>query len=701
MASASAAAEPAQHQEHAAPVRVCEAMAAESLAHYTCCPPAEQQQQQSTGGAPDAALHAAVVALQREGVFASISEDGSCVDVLLRQREAARVSKQVARKLSLRLTSTGESPTATVLSSCIEAALHFTLVSEHGWTPVQLRGTKWLVRGQAELARALELPVHAPPPLFDCVSLRFRAARSDTCEGVLLCKAYATKAVAPKDVAGSLPRECQAALAELGSVDLTEFISDESHEPHQIEALVVATLPRLSRAVIKWVGKQLPDGDEHDEDWYRQHWLAQYGITLPETIEYWVLVQFSSQHEQGKVYPSCTLLRSFGSNSLGFGASLPPRYHAASVGAGYREIERRLFADLSKIQAPGSRRGGGTPLLTISSAAADGSGASAAAGHASISEFSAHVPKFQSLRSLVEGGRNGSAMTGPVHTVRKPFHRPQPMRMSPNSSSASASASPEEEEDDPVDGGGEHAQHSAPKRSASSSFMTASQQLYHQQQRAAGTSAASQPAAAAASNKRAAVGMRTPSPMAAPGSSTSTGNFQQQRPNGAAPMQRITQPPPRPAARARTKQTGFQAAAAAAQHQQHSAQLSAAPTGRSSSSHSFGTHSGGAASSAVRQPMSQQHQQQSQQQQQRRPADDDDDDDDFAPVAPIRRPAAAAAPAAPAPAAAGGGAGVSVAHLRSLTVGELKKLCKAAKQKVGGKKAELIGRLVNHAREAN
>lgn len=110
-----------------------------------------------------------------------------------------------------------------------------------------------------------------------------------------------------------------------------------------------------------------------------------------ELIEYWVLVQFSSSYE-GKLYPSCTLLKGFGTDALDFGAHLPARQHATSSGSGYREIEARLFADLADVRMLGSC--GTEPLLSLQAGTAPGS----------TEEFTAHVPQFQSLRSMVASG---------------------------------------------------------------------------------------------------------------------------------------------------------------------------------------------------------------------------------------------------------------------------------------------------------
>ena len=139
-------------QEHAIPVRLSGAADPAELAHYSLLVDEAAPPHEAAGG-PDAPLRAAVTVLQREGILAAISHDGNCVDVLLRaaaQRGASAVSTQLQRLLPtnvhLTVSGAGESPSTAVLSSCVEQAVLFQLVTEHHFCPVEFHGTKWLVR---------------------------------------------------------------------------------------------------------------------------------------------------------------------------------------------------------------------------------------------------------------------------------------------------------------------------------------------------------------------------------------------------------------------------------------------------------------------------------------------------------------------------------------------------------------------------
>ena len=283
--SMSAAPRDPMAEEHAVSVR-CEALGGGGIVQYACRV-AGAEGDGDTQGAPDAPLRAAMTELQRAGALAGVSEDGGHIDVVVRQRDEKRVKKKLARTLpSLRWDGGDKEPTSVSrMSNCVEEALRFALITEAGWLPVQFRGSKWLVRAHQEGAPpTLERPTGGAAPLLDVVSFKFRAVRAGSEEGVLLCKAYVTKMWQPKDIIRCLPRECQAHMAEHGSVDLTQFIQDDSHDQEVIQALTVAALPRLSRGVITGVSMELPPDCEHDEDWYRQHWLDQYSISLPETL---------------------------------------------------------------------------------------------------------------------------------------------------------------------------------------------------------------------------------------------------------------------------------------------------------------------------------------------------------------------------------------------------------------------------------
>jgi hypothetical protein len=394
-------------EEHALPVR-CEALGGGGIVQYACCLAAGDETTGETTGAPDAPLRAAVTALHRAGALAGVSEHGGHIDVIVRQRDEKRVKKKLARTLpSLRWADGDTAPTSTSrMSNCVEEALRFALITEAGWLPVQFRGDKWLVRAQQHESAPpmLELPPAKQKKLqlFDVVSFKFRAARAGSEQGVLLCKAYATKMWQPKDVVSCLPQECRAHLAEHGSVDLKLFIQDDSHEREITDQLVVATLPRLSRGIITWVGTELPGGSEQDEDWYRQHWLHQYSITLPKTLGPWVLVKFGEY--DGKLYPACTLLRNYGGNHNGFGATLLP---SSRSGGSFSGIHARLLGDLAKVRLLGGK----------SSAIAKNSSDEGAATAASV-----HIPKFQNVKMMLSSGAFSG--TAPVSTVTVTASKP-------------------------------------------------------------------------------------------------------------------------------------------------------------------------------------------------------------------------------------------------------------------------------------
>jgi hypothetical protein len=174
MASRTAA---VMQQEHAVPVRLSEAADPAVLSHYTLV--VDEGAPQPAGG-PDAPLRAAVTALHCKGILASISQDGGCVDLLLQRRSPVDVRAQIEHMTpSMRLTGAGESPSAAVLSSCVEQAVSLQLIVQKDFCPVEFHGSKWLVR-KADKGPALQRIVGAPAQQHDCVSLKLRATRSDS-----------------------------------------------------------------------------------------------------------------------------------------------------------------------------------------------------------------------------------------------------------------------------------------------------------------------------------------------------------------------------------------------------------------------------------------------------------------------------------------------------------------------------------------
>ena len=486
-------------------------------------------------GAPDAALRAAVTALLGQGTLAAMAEGGAHVDVLTRRGDDGRLARALPHLRFAR--AAAAEPSTSVIASCIESSLRHALVARHGWTPFTFGGGKWLVRG-LDGSSALTSPLRQPP-LFDCVSLRFRATSAGSEHGVALLRGYPTK-LRRKDVVDALPAKLRPALLQQGSVDLQELMAFDTFEPEDYEQLTVATLPRLTAGVIKWVGTDLPPGDSRGVDWYRKHWYDQYGISLPEQIDYWVSVQFKGRgREDARTYPACTLFRVSGGDQHGFGATLPPQHSAFRQGGGpaQREMEERLFTDLAKI----SLLGGRGPAV----ARAPGGGAGLAAGP-STDTFQAHVPAFVTMKAMKESGRAAA----PVSTQAKPLFQSAASRLA-HDDDKDSSSEPESESESESDDEDKHQLPVTPHARVQVSAHSILVVLAHT---ANGVAAFS-----AQAGKR-------PSPMPAAASAAP------KRPNigggsarGGAPIQ----PQPRP----RTKQPGARAGKPAAPRQQ----LSAAP----------------------------------------------------------------------------------------------------------------------------
>ena len=161
-------------------------------------------------GQLNSALRAAVTALLGQGTLAAMAEGGAHVDVLTRRGDDGRLARALPHLRFAR--AVAAEPSTSVIASCVEEAMRHALVARHGWTPFTFGGGKWLVRG-LDGSSALTSPLRQPP-LFDCVSLRFRATSAGSDAGVVLLRGYPTK-LRRKDVIDALPAKGKAANVDL------------------------------------------------------------------------------------------------------------------------------------------------------------------------------------------------------------------------------------------------------------------------------------------------------------------------------------------------------------------------------------------------------------------------------------------------------------------------------------------------------